>query len=94
MPHAARPACSPLACPMSAQLSTHLRPRPCQASASLALHESASCAALLPCGLLPEELAELEELEGGLLQASSVEGGGQRRAAQGGMPWHLRCRCM
>ncbi|PRW44487.1 hypothetical protein C2E21_6606 [Chlorella sorokiniana] len=34
-----------------------------QASASFALHESASCAALLPCGLLPEELEELESLK-------------------------------
>ncbi|KAI7842934.1 hypothetical protein COHA_003443 [Chlorella ohadii] len=34
-----------------------------QASASFELHESASCAALLPCGLLPEELEELESLK-------------------------------
>lgn len=31
-----------------------------QSSASLDLHESGSCLLLLPCGLLPEELAELE----------------------------------
>ena len=31
-----------------------------EASASLDLHESQSCSLLLPCGLLPEELAELE----------------------------------
>jgi hypothetical protein len=30
------------------------------ASTSLELHESQSCSLLLPCGLLPEELAELE----------------------------------
>lgn len=31
-----------------------------QSSASLDLHASGSCLLLLPCGLLPEELAELE----------------------------------
>lgn len=32
------------------------------ASVSLSLHESPSCSNLLPCGLLPDELAELESV--------------------------------
>lgn len=45
-----------------------------QASASFALHESESCAALLPCGLLPEELEELEslKLEADLLKSAAA----------------------
>ena len=41
------------------------------ASASLTLHASASASLLLPCGLLPEELAELE----GSAMASTFNGG-------------------
>lgn len=58
------PSCAPtslLAPPPTSSL--RLRPPSPQASASLELHESASCACLLPCGLLPEELEDLEELQ-------------------------------
>lgn len=46
--------------------------RPMQASATLELHESASCSLLLPCGLLPEELEELESIGS---PRSSLKGG-------------------
>ena len=50
-----------------------------QASSSLELHESLSCSLLLPCGLLPEELAELEasalasSLQGELCERGTAE---------------------
>ena len=55
-----------------------------QASTSLDLHESASCSCLLPCGLLPEELAELE----GSHLASGLQG--ERAVCQGRTPTPMR----
>lgn len=48
------------------------------------LHESASCAALLPCGLLPEELEELESLtlEADLIKSAAAPGGRSRRGSR------------
>ena len=50
-----------------------------EASASLDLRESESCSLLLPCGLLPEELAELEEATG----ATQVGAGRMGRLGDG-----------
>ena len=54
-----------------------------EASASLDLPESESCSLLLPCGLLPEELAELEASA----LASTLHG-----ECCGAQRMHLRCR--
>ena len=54
-----------------------------EASASLDLRESESCSLLLPCGLLPEELAELEASA----LASTLQG-----ECCGAQRMHLRCR--
>lgn len=49
-----------------------------QSSASLDLHASGSCLLLLPCGLLPEELAELEGCS-----AASMHGAGRGKGGDG-----------
>lgn len=74
-------------------------PSPCpneeQASASFALHESESCAALLPCGLLPEELEELEslQLEADVLKSAAAPGRAPHRVLCGRLQGARKAVC-
>ena len=74
-----------LACPCSLKHAASLPLPHEQASASFALHESESCAALLPCGLLPEELEELEslQLEADMLKSAAAPGRAPHRVLGG-----------